>query len=153
MTWTNAFDTGPCEVAIFCGDQSLDAPTWEGTLGKDESETFPAPYGEANTLTVAVDINGVVSLTGTFNPVDTGFYFEIGVSPATNYIGSRIAGVVTSANSFVAMEYGDAWSGDSLGGEIEITRESPPDFCLPNPAVAVGAPLIFGLYAEFLGLS
>ena len=59
MTWTNAFDAGPCYVEV---QSTYVGVLWSGSLAKGESSPDFDGYFSGTILRVEVDGNGVVSL-------------------------------------------------------------------------------------------
>lgn len=138
MAWTNAFDAGACLVQIydsssFYGDGS---PLWEGSLAKGESHTADNSWDPGETITVSVDSNGIVTLTGSANntTIGSGRTYGASVIPQVGYTAARLADVYGNADQWLVFVSAVAAPDSSTNTEdtFEFTFGSP---CTPNPFV------------------
>lgn len=108
--WQSMFDGGPCVVSV--SDNYAQNLLWSGTLAKDgTSPTFAATAG--GNLAIAVDANGVVSLSSPDGTVTAAAGLKVIVAPqydvstlATREIAISIPGSPTTS------VYGDATNAD-----------------------------------------
>jgi hypothetical protein len=137
MAYQNAFDASACTVTV-----KQDAATlFSGVMAKGDSSTFNDPSHAGETLTVSVDANGVVALSGTFTGYAADFsnFYYLTVAPAGTNGGARVSNVAlygTAGPALVINSYAD-------GADVDALTNGAP-YCTPNPSVFPGLPSDFG---------
>lgn len=139
MAYQNAFDASQCLVTV-----KQDAATvFQAPLAKGGSSTFADPEHAGETLTISVDANGVVDLSGTFAGYNVDFksHYYVTVAPADTFSASRLSDVALAGTAGTTLQisaYADGATAASL------TEASP--YCTPNPYDFAGSPSEFGCH-------
>lgn len=125
----SVFANGPCLVYAWC--DTLTTPAWSGSLGLGETGAgFTDPDNAAQSLVVAVDANGVVSLTinaEALPSVASGRLFVVEVVPPAGATDAQISNVTMPDATYTASP--------SFTNPLSFTDGTGPGPCTPNPFV------------------
>lgn len=100
----NAFDAGPCLVKVWTYDYPTGAPAFSATMAKGQSQSFLNPnFGTGTThLTVAVDANGIVTISSADQPYYQSRYgAAVTVTPVVGGVGASLTNVAGSTDPVV----------------------------------------------------
>lgn len=159
MTWINAFDLGACTVNVVLYNGDPATQVYSGTLGKGDSAEISdlgAGYSPAGGV-VAVDTNGVVSLTADADGVSATDGFEIDVVPQyTHNYAARLVGPTSNLSN-----YHDAIASINITGSVvgvdylEWVGPGSDPPVVPDPAdlsSLTGDRDLIGFYVQSVGV-
>lgn len=133
MTWTNAFDVGPCTVKVspqnFSG--GFDAPMWSGALTKGEtSPTFTDTLTNED-ASVSVDADGAVSFT---TAVNNGYIYALDVVPSYSVGGSGIR----ARTMAVVLDHPPGFASNLASAEVALDVGGTGLSVTPDPVTLTG---------------
>lgn len=144
MTWTNAFDIGPCTVQVHEAGSNGNGPVaFSGVLGKGQSSP-PFSIG-ADTLTVSVTSSGAVIVESSYRYRSIGVVRVIPGYPLTGY-GARVVDAVllypgSSPSAFSHWDAVGTYPGVDGASEVALTA-GVGGACTPNPADLSSNPIV-----------
>jgi len=144
VSWTNAFNAGPCTVTAYLSSDLLHA----AAMGKGDSVTVDMSAYELPALTLAVSAEGVVSASCDSQIAGNKGGLAVFVVPPSGQdaAAKRVSGITVDVGPW-GQDGAEAFGAWDAGRDLAITLDgTPPDAWLPDPCDLPSGSSVIGLY-------